>query len=66
MGPLARQRIRQLTDKVNHDDLVVLKDLIEAGKIRPVIDTTFPLTEVPKAILRWKDGNSHGKIAITI
>jgi NADPH:quinone reductase-like Zn-dependent oxidoreductase len=66
MGPLVRQRIRQLSAKVNHDGLVVLKDLIEAGKIRPVIDTTFPLSEVPKAIRRWEDGNSHGKIAITI
>jgi NADPH:quinone reductase-like Zn-dependent oxidoreductase len=66
LGPLVRQRIRQLSAKVNHDDLIVLKELIEAGKIRPVIDTTFPLSEVPKAIRRWEDGNSHGKIAITI
>jgi NADPH:quinone reductase-like Zn-dependent oxidoreductase len=66
IGPVVRQRIRQLSTKVNHDDLVVLKDLIEAGKIRPVIDTTFPLSEVPKAIRRWEDGHSHGKIAITI
>jgi NADPH:quinone reductase-like Zn-dependent oxidoreductase len=66
MGPLVRQRIRQLSAKVNRDDLVVLKNLIEAGKIRPVIDTAFPLSEVPKAIRRWEDGNSHGKIAITI
>jgi NADPH:quinone reductase-like Zn-dependent oxidoreductase len=66
LEPIVHQRIRQLTAKVNQDDLMALKDLIEAGKIRPVIDTTFSLKEVPKAIQHWEDGHSHGKIAISI
>jgi NADPH:quinone reductase-like Zn-dependent oxidoreductase len=66
LEPLVHQRIRQLSAKVNHDDPMVLKDLIEAGKIRPVIDTTYPLDEVPKAIRRWEDGRGHGKIVISI
>jgi NADPH:quinone reductase-like Zn-dependent oxidoreductase len=46
--------------------LVVLKDLIESGKVKPVIDRTFPLAEVPDAIRRLLDGKARGKIAITI
>jgi NADPH:quinone reductase-like Zn-dependent oxidoreductase len=66
VGPLVHQRIRQLTSSVKQQDLLVLKDLMEAGKVRPVIDTTFPLNEVPSAVRRWEEGQVQGKIAITI
>jgi NADPH:quinone reductase-like Zn-dependent oxidoreductase len=66
LAPLVHQRIRQLTAKVTHKDLLVLTDLIETGKVTPVTDTTFALSEVPKAIRRWEDGHARGKIAITV
>jgi NADPH:quinone reductase-like Zn-dependent oxidoreductase len=50
LGPLVHQRIRQLTATVKQRDLLTLKDLIEAGDVKPVIDKTYPLTEVPNAI----------------
>ena len=48
------------------DRLVVLKELIEAGKVTPVIDRTFPLREVPEAIRYLESGQARGKIVITV
>ena len=48
------------------DRLVVLKELIEAGKITPVIDRTFPLSEVPEAIRYLESGQTRGKIVIVV
>jgi NADPH:quinone reductase-like Zn-dependent oxidoreductase len=50
----------------NHDDMVVLADLFEAGKIRPIIDRTYPISEVGKAIRYLEDGHARGKVVITI
>ncbi len=48
------------------DRLVVLKELIEAGKITPVIDRTFSLSEVPEAIRYLESGQARGKVVITV
>jgi NADPH:quinone reductase-like Zn-dependent oxidoreductase len=48
------------------DRLVVLKELIEAGKLTPVIDRTFPLSEVPEAMRYLESGQALGKVVITI
>jgi NADPH:quinone reductase-like Zn-dependent oxidoreductase len=48
------------------DRLVVLKELIEAGKVTPVIDRTFPLSEVPEAIRYLESGKAAGKVVITV
>ena len=48
------------------DRLVVLKELIEARKITPVIDRTFPLSDVPEAIRYLETGQARGKVVITV
>jgi NADPH:quinone reductase-like Zn-dependent oxidoreductase len=48
------------------DRLAVLKELLEAGKITPVIDRTFPLGEVPDAIRYLESGQAQGKVVITV
>jgi NADPH:quinone reductase-like Zn-dependent oxidoreductase len=48
------------------DRLVVLKELIEAGKVTPVIDRTFPLSEVPEAIRYLESGHAQGKVVISV
>jgi len=48
------------------DRLIVLKELIEAGKITPVIDRTYPLSEVPEAIRYLEKGHAQGKVVITV
>jgi NADPH:quinone reductase-like Zn-dependent oxidoreductase len=46
--------------------MIVLKDLIEAGKVTPVIDRTYPLAEAPKAIRYLEGGHAQGKVVITV
>jgi NADPH:quinone reductase-like Zn-dependent oxidoreductase len=46
--------------------MAVLKDLLEAGKITPVIDRTYPLREVPEAIRYLEEGHAGGKVVITV
>ena len=46
--------------------MIELKNFIEAGKVRPVIDQTFPLSEAPEAIRYLRDGKARGKVVITV
>jgi len=50
----------------NHADLVVLAELIEAGKVMPVMDRTYPLSETAQAIDHVGKGHARGKVAITV
>ena len=48
------------------DSMAVLKEFLEAGKITPVIDRTYPLSEVPEAIRYLEEGHARGKVVITV
>jgi NADPH:quinone reductase-like Zn-dependent oxidoreductase len=50
----------------SRDDLAVLRELLAAGNVTPVIDRTYPLSEVPQAIGYLEQGHARGKVAITI
>ena len=52
--------------KSNQEDLVTLKELMEAGKIVPVIDRRYPLSETAQAIKHLEKGNVRGKVVITM
>jgi NADPH:quinone reductase-like Zn-dependent oxidoreductase len=60
------QRLRGLATKVKREDLLALVELVESGKVRPVIDRTYPLIEAPDAIRYLQEGHSRGKIVITV
>lgn len=60
------QRLRPLTAKRSQADLKLLKELIEAGSIRPVIDRTYSLRDVPDAIRYLEVGHARGKVVITV
>ena len=47
-------------------DLVALKELVEAGKVTPVIDRTYPLSETPQAMAYVGAGHTRGKVTITV
>ena len=60
------RHLRPLASEPNQADLQFVTELIEAGKMRPVIDKTFPLSEVPEAIRYLTAGHARGKIVITV
>jgi NADPH:quinone reductase-like Zn-dependent oxidoreductase len=61
------QRLRMLGSKPRQDDLQTLRELIEAGKVAPVIDRAYPLDEVPEAIRYLVEGRGgSGKVVITV
>jgi NADPH:quinone reductase-like Zn-dependent oxidoreductase len=60
------QELTTFVSKENHEDLLVLTQLIESGKVTPVIDRTYPLTEAPRAIRYVEQGHARGKIVITV
>jgi NADPH:quinone reductase-like Zn-dependent oxidoreductase len=66
VSPFVGQRLRSFFSKPRGADLVVLKELIEAGKVTPVIDRTFPLSETPEAIRYVGERSTQGKTVITV
>ena len=61
-----KQKIPFFLSKNSKEALVVLKELIEAGKVRPVIDRTYPLSETADAIRYLEKGHAQGKVVITV
>jgi NADPH:quinone reductase-like Zn-dependent oxidoreductase len=60
------QRAANFLVSTNHDDLVALKELIEAGKVTPVLDRTYPLSSAAQAIDHVGTGHAQGKVVITV
>jgi len=52
--------------KPNQNDLIIMKELLESGKVKPVIDRTYPLSEVAAAIRYLEEGHAQGKVVITV
>ena len=66
IGIGARQNFRSPLALVNEKDLQVLKEMLQTGKLKPVVDRRYPLSEVPAAIRALATGHSRGKSVITI
>jgi len=69
LGPLTSSGGRTMTNlsmKSDKEDLAFVKELIEAGKVTPVIDKSYPLSELPEAFQYYAEGRSRGKVVITV
>jgi NADPH:quinone reductase-like Zn-dependent oxidoreductase len=66
VSPFVGQKLRVLISKERQEDLQLIRDLIEAGKVAPVIDRTYPLNEAPEAIRYLHEGHARGKVVITV
>ncbi len=66
LSPFVSQKMASFTVKPNKEDLQFLKQLIEAGKLTPVIDRTYPLSETPEAIRYLENGHARGKVVIRV
>jgi NADPH:quinone reductase-like Zn-dependent oxidoreductase len=60
------QRLRPLTSTARREDLLVLKELAEAGKLTPVISKTCPLSEAATVLSDANEGHGRGKVVITV
>ena len=52
--------------KPNKKDLLTMKELLEAGKVKPVIDRCYPFSQVADAIRYLEEGHARGKVVITV
>ena len=78
IGPLARpikalvlsrfvtQDMGMMLAELNKEDLTILRDLMQAGKVTPVIDRTYTFSQVPEAIRYLEEGHARGKVVITM
>jgi NADPH:quinone reductase-like Zn-dependent oxidoreductase len=66
LSPFVRHKFRSMLAAIRREDLEYLKELLEAGRIKPVVDRTYPLSEVRDAVRYLVDGRVRGKVAITI
>jgi NADPH:quinone reductase-like Zn-dependent oxidoreductase len=66
LSPFLRQRLVMFIAKQRSSDLERLTELIEAGEVRPSVDRSYPLAELPDAIRYLEAGKARGKVAITV
>src|SRR5438067_5809489 len=66
LSPFVSQEMGMFMADTNQKDLAVLADLMQSGKVEPVIDKTYQLSEVPAAIAYLEQGHARGKVVITV
>jgi NADPH:quinone reductase-like Zn-dependent oxidoreductase len=66
LSPFVTQKLRMVVATAKRADLQALSELIEANEVRPIIDTTYPLSDVPAAIRRLRTGQAQGKLAVVV
>jgi NADPH:quinone reductase-like Zn-dependent oxidoreductase len=66
LSPFMRQQGSMFLASPNNKDLVILKEFIEAGKLTPVIDKTYPLRDTPEAFRYLEEEHARGKVVITV
>ncbi len=66
VSQLVRQKLLPFMARLRQEDLLFLRDLLETGKVVPVIDRSYPLEAVPEAIRYLEQGHARGKVLITV
>ena len=66
LSPFVSQRLVSVAGKGNRPDLETLATMIDAGEVTPVIDRTYPLSEVPEAMRYQEEGHPKGNVVIDL
>jgi NADPH:quinone reductase-like Zn-dependent oxidoreductase len=66
LSPFVSQRLVPFIARASGEDLLFMKELIEGGKVRPVVDRTYALNDVAEAIRYLEQGHARGKVVITV
>jgi NADPH:quinone reductase-like Zn-dependent oxidoreductase len=66
LSPFVSQKVAPLLAELNKEDLTIIGDLMQAGKVKPVIDRRYKLSEAPAAIRYLEQGHARGKVVINV
>lgn len=70
IGPLLsltrKKKMSNMLQKANQGDLFLMKELLEANKVKPVIDRIYNLNEIQEAFKYFEQGHAQGKVVITV
>jgi len=66
LSPFVSQKMGMMLAELNKKDLTILGDLMQSGKMTPVIDRTYPLSQIAEAIRYLEQGHARGKVVITV
>ncbi len=66
LSALVSQKFVMFVARANQEDLAVIRDLMAAGKVKPVIDGRYSLREVPEAMRYLETKRARGKIIVTV
>ena len=66
LSPFINQKMGMMMADANQKDLTILADMMQTGKLKPVIDRTYKLDQVPDAIRYVEAGHARGKVIITV
>jgi NADPH:quinone reductase-like Zn-dependent oxidoreductase len=64
LSRFANRKLTMIMAKLNKEDLATMSDLMQSGKVTPVIDRRYPLSELPEAIRYLEQGHARGKVVI--
>ena len=66
LSPFVSQEMGMMMTNPTQNDMTMLADLMQAGKVTPVIDRTYPLSQIREAIRYLEQGHARGKVVITV
>ena len=66
LSPFMSQKMGMMMAQLTKSDLTILGDMMQSGKVKPVIDRTYKLSELPEAIRYLEEGHARGKVVITV
>jgi NADPH:quinone reductase-like Zn-dependent oxidoreductase len=66
LKPFVTQEVGSMLAQMTHQDLTILADLIQTGKVTPVIDKTYPFNQLPEAMRYLETGRARGKVVVTV
>src|SRR5438477_1056254 len=66
ISPFVSQKMGMMMAQLTKSDLSILGDMMQSGKVKPVIDRTYKLSELPAAIAYLEEGHARGKVVITV
>ena len=66
LSPFVSQKFGMMLADLNKDDLATLGTLMQSGKVTPVIDRRYKLSETPEALRYLEEGHARGKVVLTV